>query len=81
LRGSRSWFSATGLFLVIVAELLWLPRKCSNAEVVAARTFLTFLNFRKTFVTQLVPPADGERFFYADDAIAAIPFRPTITND
>ncbi len=36
-------------------------------------------HLRKTFVSQFVAPASGELFLYLNDAIAAVPFGPTVT--
>ncbi len=53
--------------------------KLSDSDYIAAEKIRNGLNLRKTYVSQFSAPETGELFLYVNDAIAGVPFGPTIT--
>lgn len=54
-------------------------QKLPDEEYTAAEKIQNEQNLRKTYVSQFAAPESGELFLYINDAIAAVPFGPTIT--
>ena len=52
--------------------------KMPETEYASVKNSWSTSDSRKTFVSQFAAPDDGELFLYVNDAIAAIPFGPTI---
>jgi uncharacterized protein (DUF2235 family) len=53
--------------------------KLPDKEYAAAEMIRNEQNLRRTYVSQFAAPESGELFLYVNDAIAAVPFGPTVT--